>query len=415
MADALLDDASKASSALDLASADDAGTGDDTLLAVAGSGTMDGGEGTDTADFSRIDGGVDGSGRTLGGYVNLSTGAAIFGADADVLISIENVVGSAFDDEIIGSVLPNHFWGGGGDDVMHVGRGNDTLEGQAGDDALHGGYHPDHLIGGAGNDSLFGDEGRDLLEGGRGKDQLFGSNSADTLYGGAGNDTLSGGAGRDYLDGGAGENGLDGGAGKDTFVLGRGVDYLALGAGRDVIVATAKRGGTAHVLDFHLGEDKLKLDVADPGHTSVQGPARQRQALDRGRREPRHGPFRRDDDRSRGRGRRIAQPARRLAVLKARPRIALSARGRALSRAWLDGAASSPAARSEAASAPPGFSAGDARRAGDRPSDRTNWQAAAAGPCRREGHRARNTPGDLRRRTTRRWRRSGEGASTRLP
>jgi hypothetical protein len=50
------------------------------------------------------------------------------------LLSIENVVGSAFDDKLTGSSLANRLDGGAGADMLNGRAGDDTLIGGAGDD-----------------------------------------------------------------------------------------------------------------------------------------------------------------------------------------------------------------------------------------------------------------------------------------
>ena len=59
-------------------------------------------------------------------------------------------------------------------------------------------------IGGAGNDQLIGNGVANTLSGGNGNDALYGGGGNDALYGGAGADNLYGGAGKDAIDGGAG-------------------------------------------------------------------------------------------------------------------------------------------------------------------------------------------------------------------
>lgn len=68
---------------------------------------------------------------------------------------IEGVVGTAFDDLIVGNDRGNDLQGGGGNDTLYGGRGDDTLSGQDG------------------NDGLFGGEGNDTLDGGDGADRLL--------------------------------------------------------------------------------------------------------------------------------------------------------------------------------------------------------------------------------------------------
>jgi Ca2+-binding RTX toxin-like protein len=62
--------------------------------------------------------------------------------------------------------------GGGGDDTLTGGSGNDYLRGDAGDDTLSGG---------AGRDTLIGGDGDDVLTGGAGNDTLFGGDGADSF------------------------------------------------------------------------------------------------------------------------------------------------------------------------------------------------------------------------------------------
>lgn len=220
------------------------GEGTDVMMALGGSGELDGGDGNDF-----LCAGDSGGWRLLGG-----TG----------------------DDRLIG---------GAGDDRLGGGGGNDILIGKAGNDSLGGGTGADHLIGGADRDRLFGDKGHDILEGGSGddvlegyggNDQLFGEAGDDELVGGLDNDTMDGGPGTDVLDlrgdfpvtadlntgiatgqgddtfsgienlrgtdsddlliGDSGPNRIWGESGNDTIIGGAGADSLRGGGGDDVIV-----------------------------------------------------------------------------------------------------------------------------------------------------------------------------------
>lgn len=111
------------------------------------------------------------------------------------MISIENVNGTSYNDDISGSADNN---------VLRGLDGNDALKGRAGDDTLYGGNGNDVLLGGDGNDHLLGDDGNDSLKGGEGNDIIDGGNGSDTLRGNSGSDTLTGGAGADtfvFIDG----------------------------------------------------------------------------------------------------------------------------------------------------------------------------------------------------------------------
>lgn len=88
-----------------------------------------------------VRGGQLGAGTATGGY-----------ATGDTLVGIEDIIGSAYADEIFGDSDSNMLIGA---------NGADTLFGANGDDIIHGGE---------GNDSLSMGEGRDFVYGGEGAD-----------------------------------------------------------------------------------------------------------------------------------------------------------------------------------------------------------------------------------------------------
>lgn len=159
----------------------DGGEGNDNLGGDAGDDILDGGEGADDIFGGKGDDTADYSDDPSGVTVNLASGSATDGwGDEDYLESIENVIGSAYGDEIEGSEGDNRLEGRGGDDSIYGGAGEDTVNGGDGDDELDGGnaYYcwnneddtvdysdaPDAVVvslwegkatGGAGNDSLW--------------------------------------------------------------------------------------------------------------------------------------------------------------------------------------------------------------------------------------------------------------------
>jgi uncharacterized repeat protein (TIGR01451 family) len=105
--------------------------------------------------------------------------------------TVENVVGSNFNDELTGDETANALAGNGcananaectgiddsyytfhasgrdqGGDVLHGQGGNDTLTGNVGNDALRGGDGDDTLNGGSNHDLLAGEAGNDTINGG---------------------------------------------------------------------------------------------------------------------------------------------------------------------------------------------------------------------------------------------------------
>lgn len=185
-------------------------SGDDFLEGGDGEDTLNGGEGFDAASYEFASGGV---------VVSLILQGAPqhTGSDGiDTLVSIEDVIGSAFADALTGDANANYLFGLASDDA---------LDGQGGDDFLSGDEGADTLIGGAGND---------LLDGGDHNDSLSGGDDADALYGRAGDDTLDGGDGSDTLYGGDGD---------DVYYV-RGASDVVVelsGAGIDTLISTATR------------------------------------------------------------------------------------------------------------------------------------------------------------------------------
>ncbi|HZH27732.1 MAG TPA: calcium-binding protein, partial [Azospirillaceae bacterium] len=197
----------------------------------------------DTASYAGSAGGV---------YVNLAEGRGLRAdAEGDRLYGIERVVGSKYDDHLVGqeAVTP---WGTYFDAARYLASnpdlraafgtdharatqhwettghlearhgammvGGSILVADAGNDTVHGGIHNDYLLGGTGNDQVHGQGGHDWLYGEAGSDTLNGGDHGDRLYGGDGSDTLDGGSGDDRLYGGLGSDTVYGGSGNDLFL-----------------------------------------------------------------------------------------------------------------------------------------------------------------------------------------------------
>ncbi len=150
------------------------GLGNDTLSGGAGNDLINGGPGLDTLSFAAAPNGV---------QVNLKRRKAT-GDGRDSVRNMENVVGSAFDDSILGHDGANHINGGLGNDLVSGQQGDDTVDGGTGNDTVNGGIGNDVLLGSAGNDELTGDFGRDLLIGGLDSDTLMGKIFDDILVAG---------------------------------------------------------------------------------------------------------------------------------------------------------------------------------------------------------------------------------------
>ena len=261
----------------------------------------------------------------------LYAGAGTSGeAAGDLMISVENLTGSAFGDELRGTDGANQIDGGDGGDIVYArdgddtvtgGAGDDLLVGQAGDDVLVGGDGADTLNGGAGfdtadysgaaaaivadmlyaraatsgeaagdlmidienltgsafDDQLRGTQAADVLDGGDGDDLVYARGGDDTVTGGAGNDTLVGMEGDDVLIGGLGIDTLNGGAGIDT------ADYSGAATGLTVDIAYTRANTGEATGDFMIDMENLV------GSAVRRQPARHgRRQRDRGRRRRRH-------------------------------------------------------------------------------------------------------------------------------
>jgi Ca2+-binding RTX toxin-like protein len=245
--------------------------GDDVLEGGSGSyaDTLDGGETEDeeAGDTVRY---VRSSAVTVD--LRLSTGQAGGEAAGDILIGIENVVGSATGGDVLdgddganrldGLDGNNVIRGWGGDDAIYTGTGADLLYGGDGIDALSGGEGADQLWGDAGDDVLAGGAGGDRLDGGSGGDELIGGEGDDILLdGGDGDDTVLGEAGNDVLAGGVGKDRLEGGAGNDMLRGGEGDDeYLFRpGFGTDVLTDA---DGVNSLLLVDIPHDRIWLTQA---------------------------------------------------------------------------------------------------------------------------------------------------------
>ncbi|MCV3764308.1 calcium-binding protein [Rhizobium sp. TRM95796] len=115
------------------------GAGHDYFVASNGYDTYRGDAGYDLVDFSHIGGGV-----TF--KIDGKSGATyVYGRDGsyDVLVSIENVIGTKYDDVIRGGAEDNYFRGLGGNDILIGGGSGDVLDGGAGNDRLTGGKDAD--------------------------------------------------------------------------------------------------------------------------------------------------------------------------------------------------------------------------------------------------------------------------------
>ncbi len=290
----------------------DGGDGGDLIIGGEGADRIDGGEyvreyGDDTASYQY-------SSKSVRVDLSLTDEQLDFeGEDSnaneavgDILTSIEDLIGSDYDDWLSGDDENNELYGG---------AGNDLLEGREGHDGLYGGIGNDHLKGGGGVDNLYGGAGEDILDGGAGEDyarydfsnkgiaielsnrgkqsdlgdssiegsdsigdtlisieHVVGSNHADYVSGDGkanelrglqGDDILYGRDGDDQLEGDEGDDRLYGEDGEDRIDGGWGDDHLYGGDDNDQLYGDADYDGPA-------GDDTL---YGEDGHDRLYGSA----------------------------------------------------------------------------------------------------------------------------------------------
>ncbi|MGO4389642.1 beta strand repeat-containing protein [Microvirga sp. 2YAF29] len=244
----------------------------------AGADTLDGGGNNDTVSYAR---------STAAVVVNLVTKLGSGGnAKDDQYISIENVIGSIYNDTFVADANAN---------VLNGGAGSDTVDYSAStagvtvvlDGTSQGGYAQgdryfsiENVVGTSLADTIYGDGGNNVLFGGGGNDILLGRGGSDVLYGGAGDDTYhvdsadvvseAGGSGYDTvitsenyaigadiealrasgsaaisltgnalnntITGNTAGNWIDGGTGADTMIGGAGDDIYVIDNAGDVII-----------------------------------------------------------------------------------------------------------------------------------------------------------------------------------
>ena len=167
------------------------GPGDDMLIGGKGRDVLNGGPGLDIARYATSKAGVEVWLLRIEEEAGPVAGGTAIGGDAqgDELVGIEGLIGSRFDDFLVGGLAPGPIYGG---------AGNDQMVGLFGDSVLDGGPGNDEIMAIFGRDTLIGGDGDDILSAGLDEDS---PNAAllevDTLTGGAGNDTFEFFAGSD--------------------------------------------------------------------------------------------------------------------------------------------------------------------------------------------------------------------------
>jgi Ca2+-binding RTX toxin-like protein len=262
--------------------------GNDSFAPLGGADFVNGEAGTDLIDYSGETGPIVTADLSSG-----DPGNVMAPGGNDQVFGVENLTGTAQNDQITGGTESNSFVGGGGDDQLNGGAGGSDTASFAGASAgVIANLAPgtangagtgtdtltniDNLTGSGHDDLLTGDLQDNILNGGaagsdtalfNGLDVAVNANLAlgtavnqgsDTLFN---IDNLTGSSQGDTLVGNEEPNSLSGVDGADNITGGLGADGFFLGAGADVIAAD---DGEVDVIDCEGG---------GPDSGTVDGPA----------------------------------------------------------------------------------------------------------------------------------------------
>ena len=237
----------------------DALAGDDHLYFTGGQPTVQGGDGSDTFDFSQFNAAVWTDLASAGRQVwttnssDLVTGAWRGLAE---LSGFENVVGTAFDDELYGDAFANDFQGGAGNDLLAGRGGNDTLAGGSGDDSYLVEDAGDVVIEHAGEGSDTVHASVDYVLGAE-VENLTLTGVASAGRGNALDNVITGNSRPNTLDGGAGADRMEGGGGDDVYFVDNLNDVILETGAADVMMAVVGAGAGAG------GTDRIFVSVSD--------------------------------------------------------------------------------------------------------------------------------------------------------
>lgn len=187
------------------------GNGNDVLEGLAGGDTFNGGNGSDWVSYAHSTSAITVDLQSRGTYT--PTGDAV----GDIFISMENVIGSNYNDRLYGTGSDNILIGGAGDDLLDGDNGTDTADYSTATSGITINLTTNTVSGAStGTDTLVSIE------------KIIGTNFVDTYIGTTGNDVI---------DAGAGSDNIDGGTGSDT------VSYASATSARSVTLGGANTDG----------------------------------------------------------------------------------------------------------------------------------------------------------------------------
>jgi Ca2+-binding RTX toxin-like protein len=219
------------------------GAGDDVLQGRGGADRLDGGAGFDIASY-------DGSATAV--IVDLLAAAQQNGdAAGDILVAIEAIIGSAWDDVLRGS---------NSNDTLRGGNGNDLLEGRGGADVLVGGEGIDTATYASSDRGVHINLYNRTQQGGHAAGDSL--QDVENIIGSRFSDSFTGNGAANHIDGGAGDDWINGNWGFDTLTGGQGRDRF--------LFDTVGNANGDRVTDFNRAEDRLDFSSID-ANTQASG------------------------------------------------------------------------------------------------------------------------------------------------
>ena len=215
--------------------------GDDIVRGSHGADIIDAGTGVDVLNYGDLDTSVD---------IDLSASAAMVSGAQQSISGVEDIVGSAYSDQITGDKAANRIYGGAGDDIIDGLGGVDELNGERGND-IYAVEDASATVIELANEGL--DEVRTGLAAYTLPDNveiLTGTSlTGQALTGNDGDNLLSGGPGTDIFSG---------GLGNDVYLVGPGDQVIeAVGAGIDEIRANGASFALADNVENLVGTNAV--------------------------------------------------------------------------------------------------------------------------------------------------------------
>jgi Ca2+-binding RTX toxin-like protein len=236
----------------------------DLFESSAGNDLLDGSTGIDTVSYATNPGPVivnlaTGSAQK---YALSPTGGAPVLSSTDTLVSIENVIGSRYNDTITGDAGNNIIAGLGGADTINGRGGIDTIDYSASANGVTIDLLDNRASGGDANgdsltsiENVIGTSRRDVIWGSNDGNRLEGRDGDDNLHGEGGDDTLVGGVGQDYLVG---------DQGRDTYL------YTSLADSPNITLGNEPADQLwDYIRDFESGLDRIDLRAIDANITQA--------------------------------------------------------------------------------------------------------------------------------------------------